>query len=77
MAMDIGNSTLEFSDDHQLISISDNIPTETFEFFEENKEISSDLWDEKQRITSLSALELILTEVIDGEEIHYVYKKVK
>ena len=72
----MGESTLTFTQNHELISTSDDFPAETFEFFEENGEINSDLWDSSQKITNLGQSELILSETISGEEVHYVYKRI-
>ena len=72
----IGGSTLTFTENHEIISASDDFPAETYEFFEENGEINSDLWDSRQKITNLDQTELILSETVDGEDVHYVYQKI-
>lgn len=75
MAVDIGESSLEFKDDGTLISDSDGVEPASFPYLYQNDQLVSDLWDEAQTITKLTANELILTEVVDGEQIHYIYKK--
>ena len=70
-----GNSYLQFFNDGSVAITTDDFPPDTAAVYQNGDMLRSDIWLQEQRIDSLTATRLILTDVVDGEEVAYIYER--
>lgn len=70
-----GNSFLEFLATGDVALVSEGFASDTANILQNGDMLSSDIWDSEQRIDSLDMNRLILSEMLDGTEISYIYER--
>lgn len=70
-----GNSFLEFLATGDVALVSEGFASDTARILQNGDMLSSDIWDSEQRIDSLNMNRLILSEMLDGTEISYIYER--
>lgn len=70
-----GNSFLEFLATGDVALVSEGFASDTASILQNGDMLASDIWDSEQRIDSLDMDRLILSEMLDGTEISYIYQR--
>lgn len=70
-----GSSFLEFLPTGDVALASEGFTSDTASILQNGDLLSSDIWDSEQRIDSLTMNRLILSEMLDGTEISYIYQR--
>lgn len=70
-----GNSFLEFLATGDVALVSEGFASDTASILQNGDMLSADIWDSAQRIDSLDMNRLILSEMLDGTEISYIYER--
>ncbi|MDP5170778.1 MAG: hypothetical protein NWR72_11075 [Bacteroidia bacterium] len=75
MAQEIPVQYLEFLASGKVANYPEGFAPDTSTLSQNGDMLKSNIWDNPQRIDSLSATRLILVETTDGTEISYIYER--
>lgn len=73
-----GSTRLEFKETGTMVYTADDLPTRESDFAQAGDYISApEIWDEDLKIKKLNPTELVLTEVVSGQTVEYLYERLE